>query len=121
VNTQQYLNLDRSNNGILDDVGVTFVIASEPNVYDPESRGAVAVQIDGSPGFLRHGGMIVHQDPFLPNNPDFIWAFIRASPDSYTVFNYFGGGTYLDYNGKNVLISSNTERRTWSLAPPLPV
>jgi hypothetical protein len=119
VTTQKYLNLDGSNNGILDDVGVTFVIASEPNVYDPESRGAVAVQIDGGPRFLRHGGMIVHQDPFL-NHPDFIWVFIRASPDSYTVFNYFGGGTYLDYNGKNVLISSNAERRTWSLAPPLP-
>ena len=95
------------------------MILDQPiGIYDPQNRGAWNLCSDGK--CMRHGGFVVHKDVFVPQNYDFAWVFQQAGSGQYTLFNYYGGGYYLDFDGTNVRITTNNQRK-WTLVPAAPV
>jgi len=113
VTTGQYMNFDGNNNGILDGTGIYLTFQKPSGLYDPNNIGAWALA-SANGTTVRHSGMVVHLNGFTQNNYDFAWVFQDAGSGQYTIYNYYGGGNYLDFNGQNVLISQNKQRK-WVL------
>ena len=117
VATGLYVNLNGNNNGILDSTGTYFTFQKPNNLYDPNNLGALALYSMNGPfagNYLRHSGFVVHLNGFTANNYDFAWVFRPVGSGQYTIYNYYGGGQYLDFNGNNVLITTNNQRK-WTL------
>ena len=114
VATGKFLNLDGNNNGVLDGTGCYMTAERPGDIYNPRKLNAVALKVtSGSKAgtYLRHAGFVLHGNAYVPANYDFAWVNATNSATSAQLYNYYGGGTYLDYNGTNVLISNNSARR----------
>ena len=117
VTTGLYVNFDGNNNGILDGTGTYLTFQRPSGIYDPNNKGAWALYSASgmsAGNSMRHAGFVVHMNGFTANNFDFSWVFQDNGAGQYTIYNYYGGGHYLDFNGKNVLISKNNQRK-WTL------
>ena len=101
---------------------ITFEVFNDPSVFKNNEGGIALKAVAGTNfdnEFLRHAGFIVYsQSPIPPlsqfNAFDFAWKFIASGgQNEYTIYNWYGGVYYLDYNGTNVLIT--TSPRVWRL------
>lgn len=93
-----------------------FTVQNNPSVYG-NSGGGVALQTTGGPGanngFARHAGYILWSHGFAGGNYDFSWKFnkLENSNDTFVIYNWFGGGTYLDIANGNLQISGNSGKQ----------
>ena len=98
---------------------ITFEAFNDPSVYKNNEGGIALKAVAGTNfnnGFLRHAGFTVYSDGFQGGNFDFAWRFIPSGgPNEYTIYNWFGGGYYLDFNGTNTRITTNSPPRVWRL------
>jgi hypothetical protein len=114
VSTGLYVNLNGNNDGILDNNGIQFKLERPNKLYDPNRLGAFGISYGGR--WLRHAGLVVHLHNFNSGPVyDFAWVFQPTGSGQYRIYNYYGGGYYLDFNGRNVLISKNSNRR-WTIS-----
>lgn len=112
--TGRFVNFDNNNNGILDNTGSYFTGELFDNLYNPDKVYARALKITSgnrAGNYFRHAGFVTHGDAYVSNNYDFSWVFFGGVNGIFQLYNYYGGGTYLDYNGTSVLITTNPNRR----------
>lgn len=89
---------------------VNWRIFNDTAVFN-NNQGAVGLVDDKTNKCIRHSGFVTWENPFESNNFDFAWVFRRGSQeDVYTIFNFYGSNMFLNYNGSQLLISSDTPR-----------
>jgi len=98
---------------------ITFEVFNDPSVYNNNDGGVALKAVAGLNAdneFLRHRGFTVYSEGFQGGNFDFAWKFIPSGgPNEYTIYNWFGGGYYLDFDGTNTRITTNSPPRVWRL------
>ena len=119
--TNKFLNLDANNNGILtNDSGIQIVFRKTSDLYNPHNFEEIYCLELPDNTFLRHSGYVVHGHRYVSYNFEYSWIFLttQANPGQYVINNYFGNSAfYLGYNGKNVLINTDSPPRKWILVP----
>jgi hypothetical protein len=114
LTTGLYLDFDGNNNGVLNSTGTYLTFQRPAGLYDPNGYGAWALYSGSGTyagNYMRHSGLIVHLNGFNQNNFDFSWIFQPVGSIHFTIYNYYGNGTYLDFNGTNVL--ADWTSRVW--------
>ena len=94
-----------------------FKVYNNSAVYN-NSSGGVALQTYGgvySDGnYMRHAGYICWSQGFASGNYDFAWLFqTTGTQNVYTLYNWYGGGWYLDISGSYLQIT--TSARQWKV------
>jgi len=106
--THFLLNGDQNNASV-------FTVYSDPSVFN-NSSGGVGLQITGGPNanstFARHAGFILWGNGFAGNNYDFSWQFnkIQNTNNQFIIYNWYGGGWYLDVVNGNLQITQNPNK-----------
>lgn len=93
---------------------VNWCVHNDGSVYN-QNQGGVGLRDDKTQKYIRHAGFVTWEYPFVPNNWDFAWVF-HTTPvaDVYTISNFYGNNNWLNYNGQQLLISSETPRK-WQI------
>lgn len=101
--------IDANNNANISNTGsrMSFTIDVPSGIYSDANGPYVAIKDVSSGMYLRHAGFVLTLYPFSQNSIDFAWKFVPDSTSGYyRVYNPYGGGYYIGYNGTNVLIQS---------------
>ena len=86
--------------------------ASSQNVYK-SNEGRIALLANGDQNLaVRHSALLMYYRPFIANNLDFAWQFIRNNDGTYQIQNDFNG-YYVGYdqNTDHVLIVPPSDTR----------
>lgn len=98
---------------------ITFEAFNDPTVYNNNDGGIALKAVAGlnyDNEYLRHAGYVVYSNPFGSYNFDFAWKFIpTGDTNSFYIYNWFGGGYYLDFDGTYTRITTNSPPRVWNL------
>jgi hypothetical protein len=99
-------------------IEVNFVV--RPDVFRA-NQGRVALFIDNNPSTaIRHTGLLVYANPFGPNSFDFAWYPIQGPNNTVFFYNDYGGGTFLGYDSRDLLIlvgANDSRRMSWKITP----
>ncbi len=123
----------KNDNGILRlnrGTEIKFQIVKDPSVYG-NNRGMVALYSMGTSSAIRHAGLVMYLNTFIPNNGDFGWKLIPQGSGYLIKNDFFNGrgwsnpnvGSYLSYNASSDYLfiangTSNTSSFTaWSFSP----
>lgn len=100
INDGQFY-IDNNNNVNLSKNGRLLVLMKEyPNGLYNDSAGPYIAFLDIASGqYLRRANMVLRLSPFESNNYDFAFKFVNNK-----IFNPYGGGSYIGFNGTNALI-----------------
>jgi hypothetical protein len=119
--TGLYLNINGSNNGVLDSTGRQFVLVTKADIYNPSGFTVFAIQDQTTGNFVMHSSLVVHLNPYAAANLNYSWRFDTvAGAAGYTIWNYYPSSYYLDYTGTDVRIRPTTTTpipRKWVLVP----
>lgn len=115
--TGKYVTFDGSRYAVngTKDTSTVFKVYNNPAVYN-NTDGGVAMQTAGGPnannGYARHAGFTLWSHGFAANNFDFAWKFQPAgAADTFVVYNWYGGGYYLDVVGGFLQITQNSSKQ----------
>jgi hypothetical protein len=102
---------------------IVFSAYNNSAVYN-NSLGGVALQTYSGPNanslYMRHASYICWSQAFASNNYDFAWLFNSTSTNGiFTIYNWYGGGWYLDIVNNYLQITNNTARQ-WQVIQVLP-
>lgn len=111
VSTGRKVTYSSSTNAVAEDSSASVVdwkIFNDSSVYN-NGQGAVGMCDSLTNNYMRHSGMVIWESSFTANNYDFAWVFKRTGRTNvYNLFNYYGDNNYLNFNGTQLLISSDT-------------
>jgi hypothetical protein len=95
-------------------------ISTRPDIFN-RAQGRIALFQNNNPNFaVRHAGFTMYLTPFLANNYDFAWKFIKTGT-GIQIYNDYGGGWFVGYDSSSdtILIVPRNDRRivSWSITP----
>jgi hypothetical protein len=97
-----------------------MAISTRPDIFN-RNAGRIALFQNNNPNLaVRHAGFTMYVNPFLPQNFDFAWKFIKTE-SGIQIYNDYGGGWFVGYDSPSdtVLIVPRNDRRiiTWRITP----
>lgn len=114
VTTGALVTYSSGSNKVAEDPGASVVnwkIFNDGSVYHND-QGAVGVCDDSTSNCMRHSGWVMWEGTFVPNNVDFAWVFKKTgTANVYTLYNFYQNNTYLNFNGSQLLISTDSPRQ----------
>lgn len=85
-----------------------IIIVQRNDIFNDNNGPYFALQDPSSKKFVKIDNSIIVLDSFQ-NSSDFAWKFIGDDKQGYKIFNPLNGGSYVGFNGWNLVIQRNPE------------